>query len=470
MTQTQKTTATPGHDLLVSDEGRQEIDRIAREYDVPGLQVGILRLDGSDTPQLGVYSYGVTSRSTGVEVTDDTIFQYGSIGKVWTTTLIMQLIDEGKLTLDTRVIDVLPDFALDNMHFAQQITVRHLLTHTSGIDGDVFTDTGDGDDCIEKYVAELKTAVSVTEPGGPLSYCNAGFVVAGRIVEVLRGSCWDDALREHIFEPLGLTEIITRAKDAPLHRTAVGHVGNPQKGAEPRHIPTTRWMLPRAMGPAGLITGSAGDLLRFAAAHLRDGVGLTGKRILSEDSARAMRELRVDLRPISTTEVGWGLGWYFENWDKEIAVTHSGATIGQISHLHMFPEHQLAFCVLTNSRGGVGAGKRIEQHLGAQCGLVPPRPKLESDVETLDLTPWLGTYESTAVRHDLVRDAHGKIVLASHLKEVITEEPDEEPQPVTPLAAHRLSIEYEGELTEVSLLVHNGKRYLFLSRLFEKTS
>jgi CubicO group peptidase (beta-lactamase class C family) len=79
------------------------------------------------------------------------VFQVGSITKIWTATMIMQLVDEGLLSLDTTVSEVLPGARLGTADVGGQVTVRHLLTHTSGIDGDVFTDTGRGDYCVERF-------------------------------------------------------------------------------------------------------------------------------------------------------------------------------------------------------------------------------------------------------------------------------------------------------------------------------
>src|SRR6201999_2107185 len=99
----------------------------------------------------------------------------GSVSKPWTATMIVQLATEGRLDLDDAVGKLLPEAPID-----PRITVRHLLTHMSGIDGEVFTDTGRGDECLERYVALLGEVDSLFEPGTAYSYCNAGFVVLGR--------------------------------------------------------------------------------------------------------------------------------------------------------------------------------------------------------------------------------------------------------------------------------------------------
>jgi len=105
-----------------------------------------------------------------------------------------RLVDEGKLDLDAPVADVLPELRLADAEVAKTVTMRHLLNHTSGIDGDVFTDTGRGDDCVEKYVALLSEQKQNHPLGVTWSYCNAGFVLAGRVIEKLTGLTWDAAL------------------------------------------------------------------------------------------------------------------------------------------------------------------------------------------------------------------------------------------------------------------------------------
>ena len=125
------------------------VERMAA-HRVPGATLGIVH-EGRVT----VIGAGVLSKATGVEVTPESLFQIGSITKVWTATLVLQLVDEGRLDLDAPVADVLPGFRVADPDVTRRVTTRHLLTHTSGIDGDVFTDTGRGDDCIARYVDGL---------------------------------------------------------------------------------------------------------------------------------------------------------------------------------------------------------------------------------------------------------------------------------------------------------------------------
>src|SRR6478609_4984336 len=153
------------------------LGELAAARSLAGAALGIWH-DGEET----LTSYGVLSTATGVTATPDSLFQIGSITKVWTATMIQQLVAEGRLTLDASVAEVLPGVELGNPDSSAEVTVRHLLTHTSGIDGDIFTDTGRGDDCVERYVALLAAAPRNHPPGAAYSYCNSGFALLGRMI------------------------------------------------------------------------------------------------------------------------------------------------------------------------------------------------------------------------------------------------------------------------------------------------
>src|SRR5262249_30889547 len=138
------------------------------------------------------------------ETTTDSLFQIGSITKIFTTTLVMQLVDAKLVDLDAPVQRYVPDFELAEAGAAARITVRHLLTHTSGIEGDYFEDFGRGDDSIERYVASLENIGLIHPTGAMWSYCNTGFVIAGRLVECATGLPFHEALQSRILDAVGL--------------------------------------------------------------------------------------------------------------------------------------------------------------------------------------------------------------------------------------------------------------------------
>lgn len=141
-------------------EVRDRLVSLAEDRGIPGAVLAVLHDD-----EIHEWSTGVTSLSTGVEVTPEAIFQIGSITKVWTATLVMQLVDEGGVELDAPVRTYLPELRFADPVATERTTLRHLLTHTSGVDGDVFEDFGRGDDAVARYVEACAGATSVLPPG-----------------------------------------------------------------------------------------------------------------------------------------------------------------------------------------------------------------------------------------------------------------------------------------------------------------
>jgi CubicO group peptidase (beta-lactamase class C family) len=169
----------------------EKLPALLAEHKVPGAAVGVYAAG-----EVFDFASGVLSHATGVEATADSVSQIGSITKTWTATLVMQLADEGLLDLDAAVARYLPDFRLADGDAASTLTVRQLLCHTAGFEGDIFTDTGWNDDCVQRYVETLAAAPQLFPPGEMFSYNNAGYCVLGRVIEVPREKPFDQALRD----------------------------------------------------------------------------------------------------------------------------------------------------------------------------------------------------------------------------------------------------------------------------------
>jgi CubicO group peptidase (beta-lactamase class C family) len=396
--------------------------RLAELADGTGVAGAVLGIwsDGQET----LVAHGVLSTATGVEVTPDSLFQVGSITKAWTATMIMQLVDEGRLSLEITVAEALPGIRLTRDDTGAQVTVGHLLTHASGIDGDIFTDTGRGADCIERYVAGLADAAQICPVGRAYSYCNSGFVVLGRIIEVIDGVDWDASLRRRLIAPLGLTQTVTLPEEAIMHRAAVGHRARPRE-----HEPVPTWMLPRSLGPAGLITSSAGDLLTFARLHLAGGVAANGTRLLSEDSASQMRRPRMRV-PGPGAPDAVGLSWRLEDWDGRPVFGHDGSTAGQNAFLRIEPASGVAVCLLTNASNGEPLYERLFGEVLAECAgiTLPPGPEPADGAVDGDMARHAARYERTSRRFDIsVRDGrlHGIATPTGELAALREAEPEE---------------------------------------------
>lgn len=364
---------------------RQRLALLADKHGVPGASLAILK-DGdvADT------AYGVLNLRTRTNTTPDSLFQIGSITKVWTATLVMQLVDDGLLDLDAPLTTYLPSFRVADPDVTTSVTTRHLLAHTSGIDGDLFLDTGRGDDCIERYVDACATLGQNHPLGATMSYCNAGYTMLGRLIEVLRGATWDDVLRERLLTPLDATTAGTLPEEALLHSAAVGHITPP--GKETTVAP--RWGIFRSAGPAGLIHATARDVLAFAHLHLNDGAAPDGTRVLSTQSAQTMREPQVAVPDTYTLGSHWGLGWILMNWSGQDVYGHDGNTIGQSAYLRIVPSKGVAVCLLTN--GGHAADlfrDLFNEVLGELAGVqLPPRLEPPAQLPDVDLTAYAGRY------------------------------------------------------------------------------
>ena len=385
---------------------------LATRRRVPGATLGILRAGDANTQdELVEAAYGTLNADTGIETTTDSLFQIGSITKVWTSTVLMQLVDEGLLDLDAPVVTVLPELRLTDPDVTARVTVRHLLTHTSGIDGDVFTDTGRGDDCLEKYVALLADVRQNHPLGATMSYCNAGFVLAGRVIEKLTGATWDAAMRERLFTPLGLRHTVTLPEEALLFRTAVGHV-------ETDPLTTARaWGIPRSQGPAGVICASAADVLAFARMHLSGGLAADGTRILSAASAQAMTEFQVELPDKLTHRDSWGLGWMRFGWGGQRLIGHDGGTIGQAAFLRMLPGAGLAVVLLTNGGQTGDLYQELYREIFAElAGVhVPSPPTPSATPAEVDGQRYAGVYERTGQRLEVLADGDGLLLRSTIL-------------------------------------------------------
>jgi dipeptidyl aminopeptidase/acylaminoacyl peptidase/CubicO group peptidase (beta-lactamase class C family) len=391
---------------------QRRLEVLAERHGVVGATLGIVRLGDDGRDDLVEAAYGLLHKGTGVAVTTDSVFQIGSISKVWTATMVMQLVDEGRLELDAPLIEVLPELRVADPDVTKQVTMRHLLTHTSGIDGDVFTDTGRGDDCIEKYVALLEDVAQNHPLGATWSYCNSGFVLMGRAVEKLTGQTWDAAIRERIFTPLGLERTITLPEQALLHRAAVGHIA--EGGGEPN--PAAVWGLPRAVGPAGLISSTTSDVLTFARMHLRGGRAADGTQVLSAASAAAMADKHAELPDKYTLGDSWGLGWIRFDWDGRRLIGHDGSTIGQNAYLRLLPEQGLAVTLLTNGGHSRDLYQELYREIFAELAEVAmPKPlAAPQQPPSVDTHRHLGTYERASARLEVL-ERDGRNVLRTTL-------------------------------------------------------
>lgn len=335
-----------------------DVERWRTDLGVPGTTFGVYV--GGEQFTAGI---GVTSVDNPLPVNDETLFQIGSITKTLTATLMMRLVEQGKLDLDARVRTYLPDFRVRDSDASDRVTLRQLLTHVGGWTGDIFTDTGNGDDAAQRYVESMAGFEQLAPLGRIFSYNNAAFCVAGRVIEVVTGKTFEAAARELIFEPLGMERSFFFPQQVMLHRFAVGHVVEDEKAARV----VSPWPIPRAMNAAGGITCHIKDLLRYGAYHLGD-----GSPLLRGDSLRLMHRPQVDINAYMGAV---GLAWIMNDYDGVKLLWHNGGTNGQCAVLTLVPQRGLALGMISNSGNGAVLNERFQKRvLRDFCGVVIPEP------------------------------------------------------------------------------------------------
>ena len=372
------------------------------QHGVPGLALGIWS-DG----KLTTAGFGVTNLEDPLPVTAHTVFPIASISKTFAATAALRLVEQGKLDLRAPVRQYLPDFRVRDENVSRTVTVWHLLTHSGGWEGQV-SGPDRGDDTLRNFVASITDLMQVAPPEAAWSYNNAGFSIAGRVIESVTGTSINQAIRELIFEPLHLEHAGTRAGDFIVQRFAAGHTTRAGK--------TT---LNRPFSPATSVTaGGIGlcieDLLSYARFHLRDGT-THDERLMRASSVQLLRTPQLKKQ---STDDHIGVGWHLRQVGGLTTASHGGTLGGHVLLLEIVPERDFAIGILTNANTGWRVIQEVERaalksYLGieyaagqaiAHRGLVETLPWARPLATQPDPAPYAGTY---------VRPSNSVVVRAS---------------------------------------------------------
>ncbi|HMA38381.1 MAG TPA: serine hydrolase domain-containing protein [Chloroflexia bacterium] len=387
---------------------REQVAAYCEAQKIPGYLAGVYH-DGEPT----VVAHGVANIVTGAPMQEHTGFLFGSITKLLTTTLVLQQVERGAIDLDERVITYLPEFRLTTPGAAEQIRIRHLLTHTNGIDADLFLLDARGRDALKVFLEGLgQHCGTLFGPDEYISYSNGGMIVAGRLLEVVTGTSYHDLLKREVYAPVGMADSCTSAEDAILRSTAVGHFPDPAtKGARR----TDLFMLPETWAPAGSTPiGTIRDLLAFARTQLAHGVSPAGKRVLSREATVRMQSVAYDMHTPNVPPLG--LGWLLVPFGQTTVLSFSGASPGGVAVLAVVPEHNFAFAAFGNDPRAMALHDQLLLWLLRQQLHVAVPDFVADPTPVRDLTPYVGTYRSNQLRVE-VRVVDGQ------LEEQVTYEP-----------------------------------------------
>jgi CubicO group peptidase (beta-lactamase class C family) len=309
--------------------------------DIPGAVVVVVK-DGKILTERG---YGFADLKTHRKVDPEaTLFRPGSVTKTFTWTAVMQLVQAGKINLDQDINTYL-DFKIPPA-FGRPITMRDLMTHTPGFAEIVKHAFVAGPNRLLSLGDYLKnwTPNRIFPPGEVPAYSNYGATIAGYIVQRVSGEPFDQYIKRHIFDPLGMTH---SSFAQPLPATlrpdmATGYT----RGSEPPH--GFEFI---NVGPAGSLSTTGGDMSRFMIAHLSQG-GSGSARILDPATEALMQAPQPKLNPPLN---GMALGFYHEDRNGHVIIGHAGDTEYFHSDLHLLPNDGVGLFISMNGVGKEGA-------------------------------------------------------------------------------------------------------------------
>ena len=322
--------------------------RLRREWNVPGFGLTVIHR-GETVLSRG---YGVRELGKTAPVDSSTLFHIGSASKSFTAALVASLVDEGLLSWEDRVIDLLPGFHLADSTIARNLLVRDIMTHKMGFNsqaGTYFPNLGyDRDDVLE-MLCRVKPRYDFRDG---IHYNNMAFLIAEKIIEAKTGKSWEENLQERIFLPLGMDSGTSgeagflaaenRSAQHTYHRTKEGSTSAVLKG-EGRAL---HWLT--VIGPAGGICTSTCDLAKWALFHLNRGEA-GGRQVISREQ---MDFLHTGLGISTQNEEKitlYGHCWYIEQNNDYRVYYHTGTTWGHTALCVFVPQFDLAFAMLFNA-------------------------------------------------------------------------------------------------------------------------
>ena len=355
------------------------VETTLKTFDVPGISVAIVK-DGEVVLERG---YGVRERETNAPADAHTLYAIASNTKAFTAASLQMLADDGKLQMTDRVIDHLPWFRMSDPYITQDMRIRDLLAHRSGLS------LGAGDllywpttDYSNAEVAKRLKDVPITgQFRAQYAYDNILFGVAQLVVEAASGMPYDRFLQQRIFDPLGMDE--TRYNSD--HLDGVEDVATGYAKADFKDLVAAPRMTWSNVGGAGGIYSSVHDMAKWVRAQLAGGVyageGADAKRLFTERRQREMWSILTpipvgkpsmpELAPITPNFQGYGEGWFLGDFRGTRMAWHTGGWPGMVSRVTLLPDKGIGVVVLTNAESSGAFTAVTMRALDAMLGVAP---------------------------------------------------------------------------------------------------
>lgn len=340
------------------------VTQVVASFGLAGLAIGIVK---SGEP-LYMHGFGVRDLDTGAPVTPRSLFHLASISKPFVATAVVQLVEQGKIALDAPVVTYLPYFRLKDPRF-QAITIRQLLTHTSGMPDVIdyhWHAPEDDEEALERYVRTLGDEELLAAPGEKYAYSNVAFEILGDVIAKASGQPFEEYVKAHILAPLAMHDSTFLRSEVSPDLAVTPHFGAPLTvlpGAYPYN---------RAHAPSSTLHSNVEEMGQWAIANLNRG-RLHNTQILQPESHNQLWQLNVQ-----TGEEVWaeavGLSWFFGTYRGRHIIHHGGSDPGFGSELVLIPDEDAALIVLANANTAAIAGV-TDAALDILLGIEPQLPK-----------------------------------------------------------------------------------------------
>jgi CubicO group peptidase (beta-lactamase class C family) len=341
--------------LIFSQEiSEQKVDELVNQsletFNVPGIAVGIIH-NGKTVLAKG---YGTADLNTGAKVDADTNFGIASNSKAFTTTALAMLADEKKINWDDKVIQYIPEFKMYNDYVTNEFTIRDLLTHRSGLGlgaGDLMVWPDGHDFTPEDIIKNIHFLKPVSGFRTKYDYDNLLYIIAGVVIERVSGKSWIDFIQERILNPLQMNRTAPSWNSLKDKSNAVApHV--PIDGKLKVIDRYTNHIFDAAAG----IYSNVNDLTKWVQFQLDEGK-LNETQLVSVEQMRELKTpqtiVSVTAKPPYNTHLkAYGLGFFLEDVNGKLQVSHTGGLEGIVTQIVMIPELDLGIIVLTNQQQG----------------------------------------------------------------------------------------------------------------------
>jgi CubicO group peptidase (beta-lactamase class C family) len=363
----------PLHAQETKDRFKTELEPIIQQAmaqaEVPGFAIAVVQ------NQKIVYAAGFGVRNltrSDDKITPESLFHMASITKPFVATSVMQLVEQGRIELDAPLVKYLPYFHMKDERY-KTITIRQMLTHTSGMPDveDYEWDKPQYDDgALERYVRSLKPLSLIAAPGTRFQYSNMAYEILGDVIAKVSGQSFEDYVRQHILEPLGMSHSTLFMKQADPQRLTSPHNVNASFDVAVSPV----FPYNRMHSPSSTLYSSVLDMTRWAMANMNRGE-LNGKRMLKASTYDVM------WKPAGEQWSQIGISWFLRKYKDHRVIGHGGGDTGFRSNLAMLPDDGIAVVMMSNYDGPSPLSGITNAALDVALGLKPePLPAFKPTI------------------------------------------------------------------------------------------